>query len=320
LYKHDPFPGRRGTAIKLSMTDKAMNQRTLGILGIDQKTQRRKNLIQLLIFFKEFKRNDFMTEIELRDFLNKIGYSISELKEIIRSDACIVFEPIRGINIVKLIQNNSEADLEKACSYYIVVPGFTIQEFISYLEKLRKNCDPRPFSSYRGITDVPFVACRNYTEDEVKQAVDLLRKCGLIRLVQQIFPDEMRYDIADEELSKFVKDVWLVHLYEFRILDERLALDGKPEKETKRYLDLLYKEKNADRILALAYNCRRSGTEEDNALTSKKKKTAQKFVQDFDNSRGKLVQDIIKKHKKIIEKYEIASELLDEICFSQFLA
>jgi hypothetical protein len=318
LYKDDPSPGRRGTAVKLSMTDKAMNKRTLGILGIDEKTQRRKNLIQLLIFFKEFKRNDLMTEREIGDFLDKIGYSISDLEEIKKSDSCIVFEPIKRINIVKLIQNNSKADSEKICSFYIIVPGFTIQEFISYMEKLRNNRDPRPFSSYKGITDVPFVAYRNYTEDEIKQAVDSLRKCGLIRIVLPIFPGEIRYDIADEDLAKFVKDVWLVHLYEFRILDERLALNGKSEKEIKRYLDLLYNEKNADRILALAYNFRRSYKEENNAHESTEKKIAQKFVQDFDDSRIKLVQSIIKQHKKVIEKYDIIGELIDGVCFSDF--
>jgi hypothetical protein len=104
------------------------------------------------------------------------------------------------------------------------------------LKKLRKGKDLRPFSSYPEVSDVPFVLYMDYKEEEVKDAIDLLRKDGIIKVVYDVFPGEMRYDIADEDLKCFVKDVWLVHDYDFRLLIERLVYNRKPVDEDKNYL------------------------------------------------------------------------------------
>lgn len=63
-----------------------------------------------------------------------------------------------------------------------------------YLNKLRKGKDPRPFFSHLTITNVPFVSCKNYTEDEIIDAIDSFRKYGLIRPINEVFSDEIRFD------------------------------------------------------------------------------------------------------------------------------
>jgi hypothetical protein len=283
--------------------------------------KKRKNLYQLLLSFQEFYKRDLLTERQLGSFLGKIGHSRKDLEEITTSDGgfpkSTIYKPIKGVEIVKWIQNDSKIDPKKVTSYYIVIPGFTVEEVISYLKKLRKGKDPRPFSSYDGITDVPFVAYRNFTEQEVKDAIDSMRKDGLIIIINDVFPREIRFDIADESLRQFVKDVWFVHLLDFRLLNERLVYNGKPTEEIKNYLALLYGQDNVDRILTHTYPDRTSYKKE---IKNDKEKRgiAKRFIQHFDNRRRSLILDIVKTHEKVIKEYEIATELIEEISFQSF--
>ena len=187
---------------------------------------------------------------------------------------------------------------------------------ISYLKKIKLGKEPRPFSSYQGITDVPFVLYRNYSEEEIKDAINSLREDGLIKVMNNVFPDEMRFDIADESLRQFVKDVWFVHLHDFRLLNERLAYNGKPTEEIKNYLALLYGQDNVDRMLAHTYPARTYYNKE---IKNDKEKRgiAMRFIQHFDNRRRSFIQDI-KTHQKVIKEYEIATELIEEISFQSF--
>jgi hypothetical protein len=186
------------------------------------------------------------------------------------------------------------------------------------IKKLKKGKDPRPFSSYAAVSDVPFVLYIDYKEEEVKGAIDLLIKDRIIKVIYDIFPWEIRYDIANEDLKRFVKDVWLVHDYDFRLLIERLVYNDKPATEDKNYLKSLFGQRYAGKILADIYHVRNS-YEKVNNNVEEQKRIAKKFIADFDNSRRLLVQDIVKRHQKVIKEYEIASELIEEICFPSFL-
>ena len=44
-------------------------------------------------------------------------------------------------------------------------------------------------------------------------------------------------------------------------------------------------------------------------------KASRKFINIQAKHRMSLVQNILKRHQKVIEKYEILSELIDDICF-----
>jgi argonaute-like protein implicated in RNA metabolism and viral defense len=43
-------------------------------------------------------------------------------------------------------------------------------------------------------------------------------------------------------------------------------------------------------------------------------------MQDLEDYRRSRVQDIIKIHEKVIKEYEIASEMIEGICFSSFIS
>lgn len=153
---------------------------------------------------------------------------------------------------------------------------------------------------------------RTYSKEEIQEAVDSLIKNGLFRIIQDVFPGEMRYQIADESLRSFIKDVWHVHVLDFLLMDENLGFNNRPTEEDEKYLELLYDEKIADRLLALTYSTRISYKKE---INSDKKKwvIADLFIRDFDEIRKSLIQDIIKRHEKVIKEYEIVREMAKEI-------
>ena len=293
-----------------SLTDYAKKKDDLKILRKDETTQRYRTLYELLICFDQFKKHEMLTEKQLAGFLGKIGCSRNDLKEHKVSKAGIFYEPVKGVQIVKWTEGDSRIGI-KAGFYSVSIPGFSSKEFVLSLKKLRKGQNPRPFSSYPTVSDVPFVLYMNYKEQEVIDAINLLRKDGIIQVINGVFPGEIRYDIRDKNLKSFVRDVWLVHDYDFRLLIERLVYDGKPADEDKNYLTFFFGEKYAEKILADAYDVQKSYKKDNN---DELKEIANKFIEDSEERRRSLVQDIVKTHRKVINEYSIVSDIAEEIC------
>ncbi len=89
-----------------------------------------------------------MTEKHLGTFLRKIGLSIKNLEKIqdLRQDnntTLTLFNDLKDIGI--LDSRKDPKTKKKTYSYYTVIPGFTVKEFISYQKKLKKDKNPRPF-------------------------------------------------------------------------------------------------------------------------------------------------------------------------------
>ena len=88
----------------------------------------------------------------------------------------VAFKPIRDVEIMGLVQNGSYKDNGGGGIidyYYTVLPGFTADEFIQYVEKLKKGKDSRPFSSYPAILHIPF--CNNIRSIQNKKLKPQLR-------------------------------------------------------------------------------------------------------------------------------------------------
>jgi hypothetical protein len=310
LNKFDPT-SKRGSRVHFSLSEKGKRKHRLKIIGTDKQTEKRRSLYQLLIFFEEFVKRELITERQLNRFLRQIGASINDLQKIKVSDAGFPkithFKSIKGVGIVRWVDRRSETELGGP-SYYVVIPGFTAREISTYLKKLKMGKEPRPFSYYHGITDVPFVSYMDYTKKEVNDAIDSLSNDGLINEISDVFPGETRFRVK-EHLRSFIKDVWDVHLLDLRLFDEKLGYNKKPTDEDKRYLASLYGEKNVGRILALTYPTRVSYKKEINR-NKEKESIAKLFMQDFDNYRKSLIRYINKTHEGVIKEYEIANELV----------
>ncbi|MGH9985348.1 MAG: hypothetical protein ACRD8W_15515, partial [Nitrososphaeraceae archaeon] len=311
LNEYDVKEGKRGYKVYYSLTDKAENMFALRILGSNETVERRKNLYQLLIFFEIFKTNNPLTRRQLGNFLKQIGKPINNLKETKVTTKITHFRPIKGIKIIKWIQNNSSVE-SNAAIYHIAIPGFTVKEVSIYLQQLRRGKEPRPLPSYSIISDVPFALDLNYSETEIAEAIESFRYINLIEPINDIFPGEIRYRIADALLADFAKDIWLLHDIELRSLFEKLVYEDRPRNEVKRYLMQVYGKGIADRILINAYDTRRFTREQGN---TREKKEAKKFIQSLDEDKKSLIEDIIKIHERVIEKHKVVSELIGGICF-----
>jgi DNA-binding PadR family transcriptional regulator len=311
LNKYDLKEGKRGYKVYYSPTEKAEKMYVLKILGSDETIERRKNLYQLLIFFEVFKTNSPLTHRQLGNFLKRIGKSMDHVEEAKVTKEVTHFRPIKGVQIIKWIQNNSELK-SNAAIYHITIPGFTVKEVNTYLHQLRKGNKAHSTPSY-SVSNVPYVLDLNYSQTEITTAIESLRYISLIKPIDSIFSGETRYRITDVLLAGFAKDVWLLHDIELRLLFEKLVYEGKPQNEAKSYLKHVYGKRIADRILISAYDTRKFTREQE---STQGKKNAKVFIQLFDRYRKFLIGDIVKNHKNAIEKYEVVSELVEGICFS----
>jgi len=315
LNEYDTGEGKRGYKVYHSPTEKAEKMYILKVLGSDEIVERRKNLYQLLIFFEEYKTSNPLTHRQLGNFLKHIGKSIDNLEKAKVTTKVTHFRPIKGVEIIKWIQNDLEAK-SNAAVYHVSIPGFTVKEVDAYLEQLRKGKEPRPSPSYSAISDVPYILNLNYSETEITEAIESLKCINLINLIDSIFPGETRYRIADVSLARFAKDIWLLHDIELRLLFEKLVYEGRPQNEVEKFLMHVYGKRIANRILINSYDARRFTREQGN---TQEKKKAKEFIQDLDTYKKSLIGDIVKTHKKVIEKYEVVNEVIEGLCFSPFL-
>jgi hypothetical protein len=323
LYKYDPT-GSRGSKVSFSLTGKARRKDNLNILGIDERVQRRKRLYQLLLFYDQYKRRPLLTEKQLDRFLRKIGFTLKDLEkfsDIQTADniSTVLFKDLKGVGIVRHIQYNPKTG-SQIDGYYTFIPGFTITEFVSYLKKIKQGKDPHPFSTYFPRIYIPFVNYLDY-EEEVADVISKFREDGLIQPINQIFPGEIRFDIADKSLKALSMGVWWVYTLDFDLLTGRLVYKGKPKDEDKNYLRLIYGKQAADALLVSANLIRRRYLKENsNNNSSEEVESEENFTQQLENTRQAMVQTIIKVHKKVIQENEVARELIEGICFLPFLS
>lgn len=312
ILKRHKSEGRGLPKVYFSLTDRAKRMDIFKILGIDESVKNRKKIYQLLLFFELIKRRNPIAQRQLYRFLDKIGSSRKTLEIAKVTDNITHFKPIKGVEIIEWIQHDPNASV-----YHITIPGFTINEFISYLEKLKKGKEPKPFPYDASITNVHFIVDLNLSKSEVTNAIKSFIDNGLIKFINDVFPGETRYGIADESLIKFLKDAWMIHDMDLRLLFERIVYCDEIKDEDKNILKFMYGKKVADRILAIEYNKRK--TTKDQRFKDEEK-ASRKFINILTKHRMSLAQNIFKRHQKVIKDYEILNELVDDICFLSFIS
>lgn len=112
--------------------------------------------------------------------------------------------------------------------------GFTKDEFITYIKKLKKNSESRPFSKYPPL--VPYVFYREYTDVQIEEAIQLFYNARLIKIIPSVFPEEIRYDISDDWLAGFIT---MVRRIQEIIFHKIIAKMSYIEKLTKGEIQIL---------------------------------------------------------------------------------
>jgi hypothetical protein len=194
-------------------------------------------------------------------------------------------------------------------SYYVAIPGFSVEEFITYQRLLKNGIAPRPFSTTFSGTIIPFMFHPSYTKKEVDEAVFSFVESGIIQPIDPIIPGEKRYDIVDESLRKLAYAIWLVRMVEYELVIRQLLYD-KPTDRDKKYLELYLGKSFADKMIAHAYHLRKSFKEE--------RKKHKQVIRELLEGREFFVQEITTNFEKVIQENQIVRDIVEEIFFSPY--
>lgn len=264
--------GKRGTRVYYSLTGHSKEKHELKILGEGERYEKRRQIYHLLLYYDVFKRNNLVTRVQLNKLLKKAGITFDDIDNIENEDRDYVknytflsnshIENVKllgcpkGIAIGEHLENKEETKMKKDTQYYVVTPGFTVEEFISYINKLKKNKEPKPFTN--NIPLIPYVYYTNYTKDEITESIKLLRKAGFLRLTSPIFDGEMRYIIPDRRLFLLFFMLKIIHIYQFELTIAKIIHIGKPNQEDKDLLMYFFDEQKTDVLIAKAHELRKT--------------------------------------------------------------
>lgn len=296
---------------KYCLTDIARKQYRLKILGIGKEYDKRLSLYHLLIYFETYKRGQILNDKQFDILLKKIGTSKKKLKEIdiaqfknilVNLEAAYV-EPISEIQIQQL-SSNTLGSRSKKPLYYVLHLGFSINEFVSYIRKLRNNREPRPFSRYAPL--VPFVRFIDYSRKEIEDAVNNLQDLGLLRTISFAGQEgKRRFRIANKALINLTQYIHFIETINFYQIAIKIFFIDKPNDDETNTLDYYLGKKNADKLIAMAYNVRRKNLR---TLSNKELQEKKDFVLELGNVIETLLQSCAIQNKEIL-KDEFLREL-----------
>ncbi len=248
--------GNRG----YSLTEKGYKQYQLKILGIGNDINRRVGLYQSLICFDIFKRGQLLNDKQLEKFLTKIGRSrdsLTKIEFLHENDLKIVtafVDPTTGLEIIQYTQDKFESRLGET-TYYVVMEGFSVEEFIAYTTKLRNRTEPRPLSKY--MAHIPYVRFEKYSKEEVENLIHLLEGAGLIKpAFFKADRNELRFRVADSLLN-VIGVLTMIETAYFHAVAEKMIFFEKPDEDDREFIIRYMGERGADRFIALASKNRR---------------------------------------------------------------
>jgi hypothetical protein len=236
------------------LTEKARKMLQLNILGIGREYEKRLALYQLIIYFETFKRGQILTDSQLNRLLKGYGIQRKNLKKVdtIQFDPSDIEaayeEPVNEIEIIQLPAGRFGTKSLKPV-YYVLKLGLSVNEFLSYLKKVKSGKEPRPFSPLPSL--VPFVHYTNYHAREVEDAISLLKD---LRLLKQIAPaldrGDIRFRIADNRLIKLIQQIHLIEKIYFHKIFLKVAFAGPPDTDEKDIFAYYFGKERAAHVVA----------------------------------------------------------------------
>ena len=160
----------------------------------------------------------------------------------------------------------------------------------------------------------------SFEKDMVNELFRLLEKENLIKPVV-IRPSEVRFDFADMQLKRFVKDLLMMHE---ALVTARLYITWKnikrPTKQERNWQESLWGKKKTDKRfvnVCARLDGLRKITDEKKMQQHIKEKT--QSVDEIDKNLLDLLQRLKKKYCHVIEKYPSLTDMLIETFYPKFL-
>lgn len=306
-----------------SLTEKGKIEHTLDIVDTPITLNKKRALYQLLLFFEFYKRNNIISKRRLNNFLKEIGISFEKLKRVNQEKSKMMQKEISYFNITPIVYktfNNIEIvefkqTQNSKCYYYIVLPGFSIEEFLIYLQLLKNNKEPRPFAKFPTNIQIPYIYFQNFSPEEVYDAIKSLRNNNIIKPIKDVFSGESRYDIFNESLKELLYYYWTLHILDFHLTHMRLLYYNKPLDIDKKHLELYLGNKKKEHLLAFIHDYKK----QHNKDLEKERNKNFKNIKKTERERNKILKIIQERSKAIIknEKDKFIISLINNICLPQ---
>lgn len=229
---------------------------------------------------------------------------LERIKEQFSFNVTINFRTYNNISIAEYTDSYNTSKY-----YYVVLHGFSIDEFFYYLRILQKCSEPHPFSELSTCLEIPYIHFHPFFKEKVFDAVQLLKNYGIIKPIASIYPKEMRYDIKSDSVKKILYDYWLLHTFDFHVYFQRLVYDMKPSDADKEYMKLYLGERKLKHKLAFIYDLRKKNKEEF------EKKILEKYgnIEKLKVTRNKILENIQKSTRLLTENDIYILSLVKEI-------
>jgi hypothetical protein len=325
LIVRDDETGKRGSKVYYYLTKTAKIQHQLRILKVEEGYEKKRSLYQILLYFQLFKRGELMSRRQLNRRLLKMGLRFDGLKtaengiaknldrksfELSTSKYLQIASFTNTSNDIAIIKyimvRKSSSSANKNIVYYVFVPGFTREEFSTYIRKLRKLKDPRPFSKFPPL--VPYVFYTDYTDDEIGWAIRSFSTAGLIRIMPSVFPGETRFSISDDWLLAPIMIIKLVQENYISNILAKISYINKPNEYDKQIMKLFFGERATNSIINEAYQIRKDFRNRSDYRL--KIKRINERIQERNNSASLLMKELTERYGNELKSNELLTDLL----------
>lgn len=318
--------GRRGAKVFYSLTDLSKEKHQLLILGEGEAFEKRRQIYHLILYYEVFKRTDLLTKNQLARLLKKIDVDYDDISKFEKGEEKYVKEQNdilinhdirnirllgypKGIAIGEYLTPNGETQTQtkKDPMYYVVVPGFTVEEFVTYIEKLRKRKEPKPFTNNTPL--VPYVYYTNYTKDEIIESIGLLQRDGLIEFTPPIFKGEIRYVVSDERLLRLFSVINKIHIFRFGNIVNKICHLEKPNDDDKYWLRHFFGERNSNAIMVNAHGLRKAFLKDNNQKANRIKEI-QKTDKELEEQKNLCISQLHEEFGEILNTNPLLKDLI----------
>ena len=295
-----------------SLTKKAKQEKQLAVLGVDEKTLRRRKLFQLIFFLEISKPTyEILSEKKFDNLLNEIGITREELhvEQTNKNPDRIMtwFDPIGAQNNILVLKE--EYPKKNHIIYRYRLPGFSLTDI---LKKRKVDKKTLVVTSSRLVFDY-----LDLSRKEVEEAIESLLKVELIKPVM-LFRGKTRYfipDVPNEGFRETIEKCWVIHGDVTSILSYIWDYIRPPKKEEIDWMRQVYTEHDVKIMVADAFNSRKSFDKHP------KKEGYMLAVNDCIRVfKNRINNEIVtEKYSKIIQKNGIFIDYLLELVYPTFL-
>jgi hypothetical protein len=294
--------------VYFSLTDEAVKQHQLDILGISLEKEYRRNLFHLILFFQAFSPPRHISKKRLDEILSRIPGPGKNLfiESYTHTDGTnftqTMYKPVEYIQIQKTeLSDVGSSKRETIVSYSYRPLSFSEEEIMEYIEKSNNEIL------------VPFVNSIGFRKEEIEQQLrksfDSLRDARIISLNRDVF-GQIRFVISDQSLRDLINKIWIIHGYQLDILRRKMDYVEAPNEIQKHWLERILGKREAGRIIREAELKRQS-------ISKEKARQIRESLEGDNKSIEGFMLHIGKTFEHVILEYDFPKDLIERVCLGE---